>query len=193
MAEGVRYRSEVWTGIEYQVAGHMAWERMVDEALAICRGVHDRYHPSKHNPFNEVECGDHYARAMASWGVYTALCGFGYDGPKGYIRFAPRMSPENFKAAFTAAEGWGSFTQTRSDDLQREQIEVRWGQVNLKELSFSAPLDWTSVKATVRSGGKVLPASHILGTRWLQIELDEPVVLSQGQTLDVEIRRQGGR
>ena len=89
LKEGVRYREEVWTGIEYQVAGHMVWEDMVTEALAICRGVEDRYHPAKHNPFNEIECGDHYARAMASWGVYTALAGFEYHGPKGHIGFAP--------------------------------------------------------------------------------------------------------
>ena len=114
LKEGVRYREEVWTGIEYQVAGHMVWEGMVTEALAICRGVHERYHPAKHNPFNEIECGDHYARAMASWGVFTALAGFEYHGPKGHIGFAPHITPENFRAAFTAAEGWGSFAQTRT-------------------------------------------------------------------------------
>ncbi|GAF77114.1 unnamed protein product, partial [marine sediment metagenome] len=43
---GVRYKNEVWTGIEYQVAGHMVWEDMVTEALAICRGIHERYHPA---------------------------------------------------------------------------------------------------------------------------------------------------
>ena len=32
--------------------------------------------PRKHNPFNEIECGDHYARALASWGVLLGLAGF---------------------------------------------------------------------------------------------------------------------
>lgn len=189
MAEGVRYRSEVWTGIEYQVAGHMAWEGMVDEALAICRGVHDRYHPSKHNPFNEVECGDHYARAMASWGVYTALCGFEYHGPKGHIGFAPRMRPENFKAAFTTAQGWGLFTQTRREDTQHERIELRWGQVHLKTLAFSVPSNWKIAETAVRSGDKTLPGKHSLDAGQLRIELAEPVQLSEGQSLDVVIRR----
>jgi D-alanyl-D-alanine carboxypeptidase len=40
----------VWTGIEYQVAGNMVWDGMLTEALAICRAIHERYHPSKHNP-----------------------------------------------------------------------------------------------------------------------------------------------
>jgi hypothetical protein len=67
--KGIACRDEVWTGVEYQVAGHMVWEGMVEEALLICRAVHDRDHPSKRNPWNEVECGDHYARGLASYGV----------------------------------------------------------------------------------------------------------------------------
>ncbi len=189
MAEGVLYRNEVWTGIEYQVAGHMVWEGMVDEALAICRAVHDRYHPGKHNPFNEVECGDHYARAMASWSVFTALCGFEYHGPKGHIRFAPQMSPEDFRAAFTGAEGWGLFAQNRSNDAQRERIELRWGQLNLKTLAFCVPPDWKSVEVDIGHEGRTLRSTHSLDAGELRIELAEPMRLSEGQTLDIVIRR----
>jgi uncharacterized protein (DUF608 family) len=189
LAEGVLYRNEVWTGIEYQVAGHMVWEGMVDEALAICRAVHDRYHPAKHNPFNEVECGDHYARAMASWGVFTALCGFEYHGPKGHIRFAPQMSPESFRAAFTGAEGWGLFAQTRSSDAQRERIELRWGRLNLKTIAFCVPAEWNNVEVDIRCEGKTLRCTHSLDAGELRIELAEPVRLSEGQTLDIVIRR----
>ena len=67
----------------------MAYEGLLTEALAICRAVHDRYHPAKHNPFNEIECGDHYARAMASWGVLLGLAGFAYHGPQNGIWASP--------------------------------------------------------------------------------------------------------
>ena len=40
--------------------------------MAITRMIHDRYHPARRNPWNEVECSDHYARAMASYGVFLA-------------------------------------------------------------------------------------------------------------------------
>ena len=43
--KSTRYRNEIWTGIEYQVANHMAYEGMLTESLAICRAIHDRYHP----------------------------------------------------------------------------------------------------------------------------------------------------
>jgi len=188
LKEGVRYREEVWTGIEYQVAGHMVWEDMLTEALAICRGVEDRYHPARHNPFNEVECGDHYARALASWGVYTALAGFEYHGPKGHLGFAPRITPERFRAAFTAAEGWGSFTQTRAANVQRDQIEVRWGRLRLKTLAFAVPQSWKAVDAILLLNDTAVKGRSALRDGRLEIQLDREVILSKNNTLEVEIR-----
>ncbi|TKJ35439.1 MAG: hypothetical protein CEE38_14790 [Planctomycetes bacterium B3_Pla] len=187
---GVRYRSEVWTGIEYQVAGHMAWEGMVDEALAICDGIQDRYHPSKHNPYNEVECGDHYARAFASWGVYTSLAGYEYHGPKEHIGFAPRITPENFRAAFTAAEGWGTFAQQREAGKQREQIRVRWGTLNVKSLAFAVPEQIRSVRAAVTLDGRAVPSDHTLKNGRLEITLKKKLLVSEDQTLSVAIGRE---
>jgi len=106
------YFNECMNGFEYQVASHMIWEGLVTEGLAVARAVHDRYHPSRRNPWNEVECGDHYARSMASYGVFLAACGFEYHGPNGHLAFCPRVKnptiPDTFKCAFTSAAGWGS-------------------------------------------------------------------------------------
>ena len=44
------YFNECMNGFEYQVAGHMIWEGMVQEGLAVARAIHDRYHPSRRNP-----------------------------------------------------------------------------------------------------------------------------------------------
>ncbi|NIM52864.1 MAG: hypothetical protein GTN78_26660, partial [Gemmatimonadales bacterium] len=134
-----RYRNEIWTGIEYQVAGHMAWEGMISEALAICRGIHERYHPSKHNPWNEIECGDHYARALASWGVLIGLSGFESHGPRCHIGFAPRITPDDFRCAFTASEGWGSLSQKRQRSRQVNEFAVRWGRLRVNSVSVDLP------------------------------------------------------
>ncbi|UCG46393.1 MAG: hypothetical protein JSU94_12895 [Phycisphaerales bacterium] len=189
---GVRYKNEVWTGIEYQAAGHMVWEGMVDEALAICHGIEKRYHPARHNPFNEVECGDHYARALASWGVYTALAGFEYDGPAGHIGFGPKISPEDFKAAFTAAEGWGTFTQKANGRGQLEEIDVRWGRLGLKTLAFAVGQNIRPAVVGVEFAGRPLQASHSLENGRVHITLKNKLMLTENQTLKVAISRGPG-
>jgi hypothetical protein len=186
--ESVLYRDEVWTGIEYQVASHMVWEGMLTEALAICRAIHDRYHPAKRNPWNEVECGDHYSRAMASYGVFLALCGFEYHGPKGHIGFAPRMNADDFQAAFTGAEGWGQYRQKRADGRQTSQIQLLWGKLRLRTLSFALPEEAKLQQVVVRLADRPLqpPQTSQDGCR-VQIALPEPVELAPGQTLQVEL------
>jgi uncharacterized protein (DUF608 family) len=131
------YFDECMNGFEYQVAGHMLWEGLTMEGLAIARMLHDRYHASRRNPWNEVECGDHYARSMASHGVYLAACGFNYHGPRGYIGFAPRLTPEDFKCAFTSAEGWGTYSQKRDARSSKCEILLRWGRLKLNTVSLA--------------------------------------------------------
>lgn len=189
LPEGVRYRSEVWTGIEYQVAGNMVWDGMVDEALAICDGIQQRYHPAKHNPFNEIECGDHYARAMASWGVYTALAGYEYHGPKGHIGFAPKVTPEKFSAAFTAAEGWGMFSQTRDKKAQRERISLSWGQLGVESLAFAVPEDLRPARVVVTLDYTAVKSEYTLKDGRLEVTLTRRLPVSKGQTLEVAIYR----
>ncbi len=183
--EGTVYKNEVWTGIEYQVAGHMIWEGLLEEGLAICRAIHDRYHPDLMNPYNEVECGDHYARALASWGVYLALCGFAYHGPGGRIAFAPKISPADFQAAFTAAEGWGSFSQKRTGGVQRNEIALRWGRLRLTSVGLEVEKKPASVN--VRLAGRDIPVKAAFEKGSMQLAFDEAVILKAGEALAVTI------
>jgi uncharacterized protein (DUF608 family) len=186
-AKSTRYRNEVWTGIEYQVAGHMAWEGMVTECLAMCRAIHERYHPAKRNPWNEIECGDHYARALASWGVLTGLSGFELDGPAGRMGFAPRMTPEDFRAVFTAAEGWGNYAQRRGGAGQVSVLEVKWGEVFLRELKLALPAE------ARLAGGRVFLGSEELevgveqrgGGAFAYVDFGAGLRVSAGQVLRV--------
>lgn len=101
-----RYADEVWTGSEYQVAAHCFWEGLDDEGWRIVRGVWGRYDGRRRNPYNEIECGDHYARAMAGWSVLEALTGFRHDAHHGSmgIRHPGRVGAS---LPFLASEGWG--------------------------------------------------------------------------------------
>lgn len=62
------YSDEVWSGIEYQVATNLIYEGLVEEGLTLVRAVRGRHDGFARNPWNETECGNHYARSMASWG-----------------------------------------------------------------------------------------------------------------------------
>lgn len=181
------YFNECWTGIEYQVAGHMIWEGMVEEGLAITRAVHDRYHASRRNPWNEVECGDHYARAMAGYGVFLAACGYEHHGPKGHLAFAPRLSPEKFQAAFTTAAGWGTFRQDRTDRVQRAIIELKWGELRLRSLAFNLPKNTASVNVTVVANGKPVKSTHELKDARLSTALSDELLLTAGQSIEATI------
>lgn len=101
------YSDEVWTGIEYQVASHLAYEGMVEECVAIARAIRNRYDGARRNPWNEFECGSHYARAMASYGMLLGLSGFRYDAVKGEASIEPRIAGD-FKAFFCTPQGWGT-------------------------------------------------------------------------------------
>ena len=185
--ESVLYRDEIWTGIEYQVAGHMAWEGQLTEALAMCRAVHDRYHPAKRNPWNEIECGDHYARGMASWSVLTGLGGFAYHGPKQHIAFSPRITPEAFRCPFTAADGWGTISQHRQDDRQHNQVDVRWGKLPVTSLAVEVPDGRRVHSCIVSAGDQRLEVPVRQAGNRVEVTLPQPVVVEAGQNLSVEL------
>ncbi len=177
------YFNECMNGFEYQAAGHMVAEGLVQEGLAVTRAVHDRYHAARRNPWNEVECGDHYARSMASYGVFVATCGYEYHGPKAHLGFAPRIAPENFKAAFTSAEGWGSFSQRDEGGGRKAEVEVKSGGLRLKTLALSA----SGKTAKVTLDGKPIAAKMSAENGRALLTFAAEVVVKAGQKLEVRV------
>jgi hypothetical protein len=124
---------------------------------------------------------------MASYGVFLAACGYAYHGPKGHLGFAPRLTPEAFRAAFTAAEGWGAFSQERAGGRQREIIEVRWGRLRLRTLSFVVPDGMTSAKVQVIAAAGAIEANHLIRDGLLRITLSKEILIEAGESLEVTI------
>ena len=83
-----RYADEVWSGIEYQVAAHCLWEGLDAEADAVLDALWTRHDGRRRNPYNEIECGDHYSRAMAGWTVLQARTGVRIDELSGEMHLA---------------------------------------------------------------------------------------------------------
>lgn len=183
----IGYFNECMTGFEHQVASHMMAENMVEEAMTLTKAIHDRYHAAKRNPYNEIECSDHYARAMASYGTFITACGFEYHGPKGYIGFNPKISRENFKAAFTAAEGWGSYSQAFGKDKFDASYKICSGKLNLRSMSFVWEGKHHVKEATIASDGKMLDANFIQEGNKILVELKENLTVETGSSVVIRL------
>ncbi|MCM2375194.1 GH116 family glycosyl hydrolase [Aporhodopirellula aestuarii] len=184
------YFNEVMSGFEHQLAAHMIAERdpeLLTKGLAIMRTIHDRYAPAKRNPYNEIEFSDFYARAMASYGSFLAACGFEYNGPAGTIGFAPVIHPENFRAPFTAAEGWGTFSQKIDENSMKAAISVNWGSVKLQSIKLN-PGNLKAETVAVTLNGESLKAKLVKNDENTAIELDTPATIDAGNALSIELR-----
>lgn len=150
------YSDEVWTGVEYQVATGLIFEDLVDEALALVRAARDRYNGYNRNPWNEIECGNHYARSLASWGLVPALTGAQWDGTTRRLLLAPKdaVFDRNGAASFPVSVGTGFMSVTF-----RKNIELRAlaGEVNIDTFDFVHP---TLGRLTTGAAGVVLSAGE---------------------------------
>ena len=151
------YADEVWTGIEYQVAAHCIYEGLVAEGLRIVEGVRERHDGARRNPWDEFECGHHYARAMASWSVLLALTGCRWSAVEGALSFAPKeeaMTDGVFRSFFACGSGWG--VVEASEDGAR--IELREGQLTARRVKVTLPGGRTfsrEVGATLGAGERL--------------------------------------
>lgn len=179
------YFHECMSGFEHQVASHMMAEGMTDEALILTRMIHDRYHAAKRNPFNEIECSDHYARAMASYGTFISACGFDYDGPNGFIKFAPTLNPQNCKVPYTAASGWGSYEQNQNEQNLTAKLHVAYGSLRLNILAIEPSISVT--KAKVHIGDKIINGKLIKKDKAYQYEFENTIELKKGQVLQINL------
>ena len=182
---GVRYCNTVWTGIEGQVAAHMIFEGFITEGLAVLRSIHDRYNGAKHNPYNQILCGDHYARAMSSWGCLIAASGYIYDSPEGRIGFMPKISPDNFNAFFTASQGWGNLLQKREKGKQINTIKVKWGELSVRRLVFELPEKIDLKKTTLTVAGNPLQSVVMQDGYNVKITLAERIEIERNESLEV--------
>ena len=183
----ILYRDECWTGVEYQVAAHKLYEGQVEEALAIVRGVRERYDGTRRSPWNEIECGDCYVRAMSSWSLLTAAQGLRYDGPAGEIGFDPRLSPADHRSLFTAARGWGRFEQKRRDRRQECRIVMIAGRLDLAVLRLGLPAEARSAAGRAKLDDVPLSIEIAVNAPEVEIRMTPPIAVTAGRTLHVDL------
>jgi non-lysosomal glucosylceramidase len=176
-----QYSDEVWTGLEYEVAALLLQEGEPELALDIVGAIRTRYDGRKQNPWNDIECGDHYVRAMASWSLLEAASGYVYDAAKRMIGFAPVIGPDAFRAPFFGHEGWGTVEQTVKDGRQTLSLMPASGSVSVATLRMR-PLV-AGRQCHVALDQSVLAVQIAETGRDILVELSKPVAVETGCTL----------
>ncbi|HEY5755885.1 MAG TPA: GH116 family glycosyl hydrolase [Steroidobacter sp.] len=126
------YATEIWTGVEYQVAAHLISLDRVDQGLEIVRACRARYDGRRRNPFSEVEAGHWYSRAMASYALLQACSGARYDAVEKILYLHPRMAGD-FRSFLATETGYGTvgvangqpFVEIASGTIPYQRIDYR--------------------------------------------------------------------
>lgn len=121
------YFSEVMTGFEYTAAIGMLFEGMEKEGISVIENIRNRYDGNKRSPFDEAECGHHYARAMASWAGILALTGFQYSG----IEKTMKMDTRPGQWFWSNGYSWGTIDIQHTDSKYKIELMVLHGNLKL--------------------------------------------------------------
>ncbi|HVL22719.1 MAG TPA: GH116 family glycosyl-hydrolase [Thermomicrobiales bacterium] len=180
-----RYSDEVWTGLEYEVAGLLLYDGDTDLAMQLIDAVRARHDGTRGNPWNDIECGDHYVRALASWALLEAASGFTYEAARAEIGIAPVFDPERYRAPFVARDGYGTLAQTIRDGAQTVTLDARHGTLTLERLRLHASEAPGEVRVSL--DGAPRPATLTTGDAHAEITFAEPLTIAAGQQLAVTL------
>ena len=126
------YFCEVMTGFEYTAAIGMLYEGQTAEGLRCIKNIRDRYDGRKRSPFDEAECGHHYARAMASWAAVLALTGFHYSG----VEKSMTLAADEGEHFWSTGYAWGTCSIERSGRKMEGKLAVLHGELTLSSFAL---------------------------------------------------------
>ena len=151
----IPYASETMHGFEWAAASQMLIYGLYDEGMKVIEGIRDRYDGRKRNPWNEFECGNNYARSMASYALLNTFSGFSFDLCKGYIGFMPLLNNKRFQSFWSLGSCWGSFKQ----NSKGAKLELLYGELKLKSIR----LNFT-------------PSKIMSGTKGLDFKIEDKII-----------------
>jgi len=182
------YFAESWTGEEYQFAAHLVFEGMSTEAQAVVESARLRHDGERRNPWNEPECGHHYARAMSAWALVVALSGFRYSAVDRKLTLTPRLRPQNFRSFWSAPSGWGQFTQSISAANHTVGVQAQEGSLALTSLAVAGNGKVTRKTASARLGEESLSANLREDGKLRVVVFDREIRVEPAQPLTVILR-----
>lgn len=124
------YFGEVMTGFEYTAATGLLQIGEIGPAIEIITAIRGRYDGAKRNPFDEAECGHHYARAMASWSAFATWNGIRYSGVERIMSVGERLGTGT--AFWSTGSAFGTWHPANGD--QPGSLRVIGGELPLDRL-----------------------------------------------------------
>ncbi len=144
------YFAEVMTGFEYTAAVGMLYGGLTDDGLLCIKNIRDRYDGRKRSPFDEAECGHHYARAMASWAAVPALTGFHYSAVEHSMMFNDRPG----KYFWSNGYAYGMVSKEWRGENMHVKLTTLRGPLRLKQISIDGCKPWLFKKLQTIQTGK---------------------------------------
>jgi hypothetical protein len=181
------YFGEIWTGLEYQLAASLAFEGMTTEALNVLESARRRFDGERRNPWNEPECGHHYARALASWGCFVAWSGFRYSAPARELTLMPRTRRQAFRCFWSVPSGWGSFTHALKPQGQRAEVQVAEGSIAVERLAVNGVGKGQFKKVSARWGRNALKATLKQESQRRVVTLEREIAVTPEKPLEVSL------
>ncbi|MEL9990494.1 MAG: GH116 family glycosyl-hydrolase [Thermoproteus sp.] len=161
-----------WSGVEFAVAGHMFYEGLLEEGLAVLKAVHERYERAGHY-WNHVEWGAHYMRPLSAWTVVLGALGLKYDGFEKELTLRPVVEP--LRWIFAAAGSWGVLDWSGD----RASLKLEGGMLEI------AALRLPKRPTRVALNGQPVPFELIELDGGYKVKLGGPVRLEPGGTLEI--------
>jgi non-lysosomal glucosylceramidase len=178
------YYAEAWTGLEHSVAALMFYSGMVAEGLEYVENLRSRYDGVKRNPWDEAECGHHYARAMSSWSSVVALSGFQYEGDRAHVIALPRLPQEGFRCFWATGTAWGSYSLKRTQTGKVTfTLDALAGNLPCRSFTLAA----AGSRATAKVRGSAVSVRLEKSKEHTTVSLAEPIELHEGEQLEVVI------
>jgi hypothetical protein len=153
------YAEEVWTGLEYMLASHLIQRGLVDEGLTVVRAARARHDGSRRNPWNDIECGSYYIRALSSYALINAYSGLSFDPRYGEIGFKPARAGDG-TYFWSAGRGWGAIEMKGSTVT----LTVKGGELVVSRLRLPGLSGIVTVEgqAAERNGDVILLGKHYM-------------------------------
>jgi hypothetical protein len=171
----VPYSEETMHGFEYAAACGMILNGLEDEGLRCIRAVRDKYNGTRRNPWNEIECGGHYARSMAAWSLVMAYQGLSVDMTENAVSFNKINTKNKHSSIWAFSGAWGRIECSNGKFI----ITCLGGDVNIKKIAFAD----SELAFEVEFDGKIIPFS--LNRK--QVEFDNLVNLRKDSALIISV------